>query len=51
MVLLSSALNHVKDPPIALPEDKYSAEEKKNHEIMRRWKVHIFQMEIANTSG
>ena len=39
------------DPPTPLAEEKYSAEEKKNNELLRRWKVKIFQIEVLNTSG
>eukprot|EP00347_Sterkiella_histriomuscorum_P007723 403347806 len=39
------------DQPTGLPDNKYTEEEKRNLELLRRWKVHIFQIEIQNTSG
>ena len=30
------------DPPIPKPEEKYDLEMKKENELVRRWKVHIF---------
>ena len=39
------------DPPLPKPEEKFEAEEKKQNELIRRWKVHVYQIEIVNLTN
>jgi hypothetical protein len=39
------------DPPLHKPDEKYDAEVKRQNEMVRRWKVEIFQVEIVNLTS
>lgn len=36
------------EPPSEKPDEKFDPEVKRMNELMRRWKVHIFQIEVVN---
>ena len=33
------------------PDKKFDQSDKKSHELVRRWLVHIYQIEVTNLSG
>lgn len=37
------------DPPQPVPSEKYDPEVKKLNELVRRWKVHLYQIELTNS--
>ena len=39
------------DPPLHKPDEKYDPEVKRQNEMVRRWKVEIFQVEIVNLTS
>ena len=48
MVRRTAIFIEIIDPPIPKPEEKYDLEIKKENELVRRWKVHIFQIELIS---
>jgi hypothetical protein len=39
------------DPPIALPNDQVKRKENEEFNLLRRWRVEIFNIELTNLSG
>jgi hypothetical protein len=39
------------DPPLHKPDEKYDPEVKRQNEMVRRWNVEIFQVEIVNLTS
>ncbi len=39
------------DPPLHKPDEKYDPEVKRQNEMVRRWKVEMFQVEIVNLTS